>query len=92
MIPHRTVARLWFLGAPRTWPSATATGTVIADAEHPHGKWSLTAELWTPPDAQGCTMAWVAMLVDDAPELVEGDVLTLRAGSTEVARVEVMTT
>ena len=77
------------------WPKSvlTAEARLNVDSDGSEGPWSLRAELWAPPDAEGRALAWVYFLSPEAPihqPLVKEFDLTL--GSVRVAkcRIQVM--
>lgn len=90
------VARLNFITALRDkWPTKTVTAQVKLDSDdvqHPFGRWSLNARLWSPPDHKGNAIATVQLLSPDAPvdELRKGALFGLYLGSTRVANVEIL--
>lgn len=93
----KLVAELMFAPALREkWPSSvlTAEAHVTATEGTDGGPWSMRAELWQPPDAQGRAIAWVYFLSPDVPistaELDRGFELTLGRTCVAICRVSVM--
>jgi len=93
----KLVAQLVFSPALREgWPSSvfTAEAHLKAAGVTEVGPWSMRAELWQPPDADGRALAWVSFLSPEAPvskaELDRGFELTLGRTCVATCRISVM--
>lgn len=93
----KLVAELVFAPALREkWPSSvlTAEAHLKGSPETNGGPWSMRAELWQPPDAQGRAIAWVYFLSPEMPisnaELNRGFELTLGRTCVATCRISVM--
>jgi hypothetical protein len=94
---QKLVAELIFSPALREkWPSAAITAEAHLNAAEgtEGGPWSMRAELWQPPDAQGRAIAWIYFLSPEAPvlkaELNREFELTLGRTRVATCRVSVM--